>query len=101
MTSKIRFVDVLTAVRDYAFATSEYPIIISVENHCSRDQQAVCALYLVAAGYGQCEVYGNLPCVCASLSFHAFHLCTVFASASFHSFHLCTAVVYNQAPPLA
>jgi hypothetical protein len=47
MTSKIRFIDVLIAVRDHAFATSECPVIISIENHCSMEQQAVCILVYI------------------------------------------------------
>ncbi|CAF0762699.1 unnamed protein product [Adineta steineri] len=31
--------DVLEAIQDYAFVTSEYPIIISIENHCSPEQR--------------------------------------------------------------
>ncbi|CAF4047827.1 unnamed protein product [Rotaria sp. Silwood2] len=33
--------EILEAVHDYAFATSEYPIIISIENHCSVQQRFV------------------------------------------------------------
>lgn len=33
--TKIKFVDVLYAIRDHAFAASEYPLILSLEEHCS------------------------------------------------------------------
>ncbi|CAH1795331.1 unnamed protein product [Owenia fusiformis] len=46
LTSKIHFKDVITAINDYAFATSEYPVILSIENHCSVKQQDVMAKYL-------------------------------------------------------
>lgn len=38
-TTKIKFCDVLRTVRDHAFVTSSFPVILSIENHCSLDQQ--------------------------------------------------------------
>ena len=39
------FQDVIYAIRDCAFVTSEYPVILSFENHCSRQQQHKMAKY--------------------------------------------------------
>ncbi|KAF3857309.1 hypothetical protein F7725_009168, partial [Dissostichus mawsoni] len=45
-TSKILFKDVVTAVGNYAFKASEYPVILSIENHCGVEQQRVMAQHL-------------------------------------------------------
>uniref|UniRef100_A0A3P9PZG1 1-phosphatidylinositol 4,5-bisphosphate phosphodiesterase gamma n=1 Tax=Poecilia reticulata TaxID=8081 RepID=A0A3P9PZG1_POERE len=39
LTTKIKFNDVLNTIKDHAFVTSEYPIILSIEDHCSIVQQ--------------------------------------------------------------
>lgn len=39
LTTKIKFVDVVKTIRDHAFVTSQYPVILSIENHCSLPQQ--------------------------------------------------------------
>lgn len=39
LTSKIKFRDVIYAIRDYAFIRSSYPLILSLEVHCSIPQQ--------------------------------------------------------------
>ncbi|XP_069761271.1 1-phosphatidylinositol 4,5-bisphosphate phosphodiesterase delta-3-like isoform X2 [Narcine bancroftii] len=46
LTSKILFKDVITTIRDYAFTVSPYPVILSLENHCGKEQQAVMARHL-------------------------------------------------------
>jgi phosphatidylinositol phospholipase C beta len=30
----VRFIDVIVAIRDYAFKVTSYPLILSIENHC-------------------------------------------------------------------
>ncbi|KAK0163134.1 hypothetical protein PV327_006842 [Microctonus hyperodae] len=45
MCTAILFKDVIYAVRDTAFVTSEYPLILSFENHCSKAQQYKLAKY--------------------------------------------------------
>ncbi|XP_047187053.1 1-phosphatidylinositol 4,5-bisphosphate phosphodiesterase delta-4 isoform X3 [Scophthalmus maximus] len=45
-TSKILFKDVVSAVGKYAFKVSDYPVILSIENHCSVEQQRVMAQHL-------------------------------------------------------
>ncbi|NXB96053.1 PLCG1 phosphodiesterase, partial [Vidua chalybeata] len=39
LTSKIKFLDVLHTIKEHAFVTSEFPIILSIEDHCSIVQQ--------------------------------------------------------------
>nr|XP_055030926.1 1-phosphatidylinositol 4,5-bisphosphate phosphodiesterase gamma-2-like isoform X1 [Misgurnus anguillicaudatus] len=43
MTSKIKFKDVVKAINDHAFATSEYPVVLSIEEHCNVKQQKMMA----------------------------------------------------------
>ncbi|KAM4028589.1 1-phosphatidylinositol 4,5-bisphosphate phosphodiesterase delta-1 isoform 2-T2 [Anomaloglossus baeobatrachus] len=43
LTSKILFKDVIKTIKNYAFKTSPYPVIISLENHCTLDQQKTMA----------------------------------------------------------
>ncbi|XP_067206250.1 1-phosphatidylinositol 4,5-bisphosphate phosphodiesterase isoform X2 [Linepithema humile] len=45
MCTDILFKEVIYAVRDTAFVTSEYPVILSFENHCSKKQQYKLAKY--------------------------------------------------------
>uniref|UniRef100_A0A3B3ZUN7 1-phosphatidylinositol 4,5-bisphosphate phosphodiesterase gamma n=1 Tax=Periophthalmus magnuspinnatus TaxID=409849 RepID=A0A3B3ZUN7_9GOBI len=39
LTTKIKFCDVLNTIKEHAFVTSDYPIILSIEDHCSIVQQ--------------------------------------------------------------
>ncbi|XP_034540927.1 1-phosphatidylinositol 4,5-bisphosphate phosphodiesterase zeta-1-like isoform X1 [Notolabrus celidotus] len=48
LTTKILFRDVVTTVEQHAFEVSAYPVILSLENHCSKEQQAVMAHYLIS-----------------------------------------------------
>ncbi|KAM3916784.1 1-phosphatidylinositol 4,5-bisphosphate phosphodiesterase delta-4 isoform 1-T2 [Leptodactylus fuscus] len=45
-TSKIFFKDVISAINKYAFRVSDYPVILSLENHCSVEQQDTMAQHL-------------------------------------------------------
>lgn len=45
-TSKIFFKDVVTVLGNYSFKASEYPVILSIENHCSVEQQKIMAQHL-------------------------------------------------------
>ncbi|KAF7461858.1 1-phosphatidylinositol 4 5-bisphosphate phosphodiesterase eta-2-like [Marmota monax] len=46
LTSKILFKDVIETINKYAFVKNEYPVILSIENHCSVVQQKKMAQYL-------------------------------------------------------
>ncbi|KAM9855322.1 1-phosphatidylinositol 4,5-bisphosphate phosphodiesterase eta-2a [Aulostomus maculatus] len=47
LTSKILFKDVIETINKYAFIKNDYPVILSIENHCSVPQQKKMAQYLV------------------------------------------------------
>ncbi|XP_048200710.1 1-phosphatidylinositol 4,5-bisphosphate phosphodiesterase delta-4 isoform X2 [Perognathus longimembris pacificus] len=53
LTSRILFKDVVATVAQYAFQTSDYPVILSLENHCSWEQQQTMAQHLT-------EILGEL-----------------------------------------
>uniref|UniRef100_M4ARG8 Phosphoinositide phospholipase C n=1 Tax=Xiphophorus maculatus TaxID=8083 RepID=M4ARG8_XIPMA len=46
LTSKILFKDVVETINKYAFSKSPYPVILSIENHCTVPQQKKMAEYL-------------------------------------------------------
>ncbi|XP_061219882.1 1-phosphatidylinositol 4,5-bisphosphate phosphodiesterase zeta-1 [Neopsephotus bourkii] len=46
LTSKISFRSVIQIIEKYAFEVSDYPVVLSLENHCSPQQQEVMADYL-------------------------------------------------------
>ncbi|XP_050297708.1 1-phosphatidylinositol 4,5-bisphosphate phosphodiesterase isoform X1 [Anthonomus grandis grandis] len=53
MCTDILFKDVIYAIRDTAFVTSDYPVILSFENHCCKSQQLKLAKYCE-------EIFGDL-----------------------------------------
>lgn len=53
MCTDILFKDVIQAIRETAFVTSDYPVILSFENHCSKPQQYKMARYCE-------EIFGEL-----------------------------------------
>uniref|UniRef100_A0A3Q2UWG9 Phosphoinositide phospholipase C n=1 Tax=Haplochromis burtoni TaxID=8153 RepID=A0A3Q2UWG9_HAPBU len=46
LTSKIPFKSVIETINKYAFINNQYPVILSIENHCSIQQQKKIAQYL-------------------------------------------------------
>ncbi|KAG1936965.1 1-phosphatidylinositol 4,5-bisphosphate phosphodiesterase gamma-2 [Pimephales promelas] len=46
ITSKIKFKDAVKAINDHAFVTSEYPVVLSIEEHCDIKQQKMMAQML-------------------------------------------------------
>ncbi|PFX17769.1 1-phosphatidylinositol 4,5-bisphosphate phosphodiesterase zeta-1-like [Stylophora pistillata] len=64
LTSKIRFRDVVQVIKEYAFETTELPLILSLENHCCEQQQVimadifVCELGDMLATHNLCDELG-------------------------------------------
>ncbi|XP_042269085.1 1-phosphatidylinositol 4,5-bisphosphate phosphodiesterase eta-1 [Thunnus maccoyii] len=46
LTSKITFKSVIETINKYAFINNQYPVILSIENHCTIQQQKKIAQYL-------------------------------------------------------
>ncbi|RYY84402.1 phosphatidylinositol-specific phospholipase C domain-containing protein, partial [archaeon] len=46
-TGRILFKDVIKAIYEYAFITSPYPVVLSIENHCCLEQQKIMAQTMV------------------------------------------------------
>lgn len=46
VVSRIKFEDVIKVIKEASFATSEYPVILSLENHCTTEQQVKMAKIL-------------------------------------------------------
>ncbi|XP_074498385.1 1-phosphatidylinositol 4,5-bisphosphate phosphodiesterase eta-1 isoform X2 [Sebastes fasciatus] len=61
LTSKIPFKSVIGTINKYAFINNQYPVILSIENHCSIQQQKKIAQYLR-------EIFGHKLDVRDSLS---------------------------------
>ncbi|KAJ8280484.1 hypothetical protein GJAV_G00055130 [Gymnothorax javanicus] len=61
LTSKITLKSVIEAINKYAFVNNEYPVILSIENHCNIQQQKKIAQYLR-------EIFGDKLDVGESLS---------------------------------
>jgi len=66
LTSKILLREVLEAVKQFAFAASEYPVILSIENHCNVEQQKTMARYLREI-FAESLYLEPLPDDCSSL----------------------------------
>lgn len=46
LVNTIKFIDVIKAIKTFAFVTSPYPIVLSIENHCNSQQQRRMAIIM-------------------------------------------------------
>lgn len=53
LTTKIKFRDVINTIKEHAFVTSDYPVILSIEQNCSLAQQRKTAQAMI-------EVFGDM-----------------------------------------
>ncbi|KAG7210373.1 hypothetical protein KM043_011907 [Ampulex compressa] len=53
LTTKIKFFDVIKTIKEHAFATSEYPVILSIEDNCTLPQQRKMAITMQ-------EIFGDM-----------------------------------------
>ena len=53
MCTNVYFKDVIEAIRDTAFVASDFPVILSFENHCNRNNQLKMAKYCI-------DIFGDL-----------------------------------------
>lgn len=53
LTTKIKFMDVIKTIKENAFVTSDYPVILSIEQYCSLPQQRKMAMAMQ-------EVFGEM-----------------------------------------
>lgn len=49
LTTRIKFKDVVEAIAEHAFVASPYPLVLSIENHCSIPQQNKMVMYMKIA----------------------------------------------------
>eukprot|EP01129_Flabellula_baltica_P011170 TRINITY_DN4833_c0_g2_i5.p1 TRINITY_DN4833_c0_g2~~TRINITY_DN4833_c0_g2_i5.p1 ORF type:complete len:946 (-),score=170.47 TRINITY_DN4833_c0_g2_i5:588-3425(-) len=47
LTTKVKFLDVIKVITKYAFYTNPFPLILSLENHCSVQQQDIIAQIMI------------------------------------------------------
>lgn len=65
MCTDILFKDVIYAIRDTAFVTSDWPVILSFENHCCKSQQYKLAKYcdeIFGMNFFYSNIYNNFHC---------------------------------------
>ncbi|KAJ8410733.1 hypothetical protein AAFF_G00186900 [Aldrovandia affinis] len=60
LTSKITFKSVIETINKYAFINNEYPVILSIENHCNIQQQKKIAQHLREIFGDKLDVRGSL-----------------------------------------